>query len=101
MADLCGVILAAGASSRMGRDKALLPWPADASPSAQSGNSTLLSAHITALKPHARTIVAVAGQNADRLGPIISENGATLAVNPAPERGQFSSLQLGLSKVLN
>ena len=24
---ICGVILAAGFSSRMGRDKALLPWP--------------------------------------------------------------------------
>ena len=24
---ICGVILAAGVSTRMGRDKALLPWP--------------------------------------------------------------------------
>jgi molybdenum cofactor cytidylyltransferase len=100
MADLCGVILAAGASSRMGRDKALLPWPPDASSPAQSGNSTLLSAHIYALKPLARVIVVVAGQNADRLAPIASACGATMALNPAPERGQFSSLQIGLSKAL-
>jgi molybdenum cofactor cytidylyltransferase len=101
MADLCGVILAAGASSRMGRDKALLPWPADASSPAQSGNSTLLSAHISALKPLARAIVVVAGQNAVRLAPVISANGATIAINPAPERGQFSSLQIGLSNALD
>ena len=25
--NICGVILSAGFSSRMGRDKALLPWP--------------------------------------------------------------------------
>jgi molybdenum cofactor cytidylyltransferase len=101
MAVLCGVILAAGASARMGRDKALLPWPADESAPAQSGNSNLLSTHISALKPIARTIVVVAGQNADRLAQIISANGATLAINPAPERGQFSSLQIGLSTALD
>ena len=39
--------MAAGASSRMGRDKALLPWPAAES----SGRGTLLSAAIVALKP--------------------------------------------------
>jgi molybdenum cofactor cytidylyltransferase len=101
MADLCGVILAAGASSRMGRDKALLPWPANESAHVPSGNSTLLSTHISALKPLARAIVVVGGQNADRLAPIISAYGATLAINPVPERGQFSSLQIGLSKALD
>jgi molybdenum cofactor cytidylyltransferase len=100
MANLCGVILAAGESSRMGRDKALLPWPANESSPTQSGNSTLLSAHISALKHLARTIVVVAGQNADRLAPIVTACGATAAINPAPERGQFSSLQIGLGKAL-
>jgi molybdenum cofactor cytidylyltransferase len=101
MADLCGVILAAGASARMGREKALLPWPPDASSPAQSGNPTLLSAHISALKPLARVIVVVAGQNAHRLAPIVPACGAIPAVNPAPERGQFSSLQIGLGKALD
>jgi molybdenum cofactor cytidylyltransferase len=100
MANLCGVILAAGASSRMGREKALLPWRVDESAPAQSGNSTLLSAHISALKPLARAIVVVAGHNADRLGPVISAYCAISAINPAPERGQFSSLQIGLGKAL-
>lgn len=101
MADLCGVILAAGASSRMGRDKALLPWPPNESSPVQSGNSTLLSAHIAALKPLARAVVVVVGHNADRLEPIVAANGAASAINPAPERGQFSSLQIGLSKALD
>ena len=94
MADFCGIILAAGASSRMGRDKALLPWPTS------SSSSTLLSAHISALNPFARAIVVVAGHNSDQLAPVISSCGAALAVNPAPERGQFSSLQTGLNKAL-
>jgi len=94
MADFCGVILAAGASSRMGRDKALLPWPASLS------SSTLLSSHIAALKPFAHCVVVVAGHNADLLAPIVSASGAALVVNPESERGQFSSLQTGLSKAV-
>lgn len=91
MGSLGGLILAAGASSRMGRDKALLPWP----PGSTSGE-TLLSAAIAALKPFAETIVVVAGQNFDALKPIAENNGARTVQNPAPERGQFSSLQIGL-----
>ena len=36
-ASLCAVILAAGESSRMGRDKALLPWPPEGSTVAVAG----------------------------------------------------------------
>lgn len=91
----CGLILAAGFSSRMGTDKALLPWP----PSNTSG-ATLLSSAIAALQPFTQHIVVVAGRNADDLAHIVAAAGASMAVNPAPERGQFSSIQIGLRAVL-
>lgn len=93
MATLCGLILAAGASSRMGRDKALLPWP-------PAGSTTLLSAIIAALKPFAEQIVVVASKNADQLAPIAAAEGVRMVLNPAPEQGQFSSLRIGLREVL-
>ncbi|HEY1767648.1 MAG TPA: nucleotidyltransferase family protein [Terracidiphilus sp.] len=95
MPGLCGVILAAGASSRMGKDKALLPWP----PGATEG-STLLSAAILALRPFTQAVVVVAGGNAENLLHVIETCGASMVRNPAPERGQFSSLQVGLRAAL-
>ena len=97
---LCGVILSAGASSRMGRDKALLPWPPVASSSLLAGCETLLSAAIAALRPFTEAVIVVAGNNADLITPVIASNGASIVRNPAPERGQFSSLQVGLQEVL-
>ena len=98
---LCGVILAAGQSSRMGRDKALLPWPKLNDVPATRPQSTLLSAAINALADHCELVLVVAGANADHLRPIVYGCGADLVVNPDPERGQFSSLQVGLHEVLN
>jgi molybdenum cofactor cytidylyltransferase len=95
---LYGLILAAGASSRMGRDKALLPWPPSAPAGVASG--TLLSAAIHALKPFTQTVIVVAGQNAASIAPIAAACGAALVLNPAPERGQFSSIQIGLRTAL-
>ena len=86
-----GVILSAGASSRMGRDKALLPWR----------DGTFLSAAIRALQPATELVIVVAGANAPNLEPIVDANAAFLAVNPDPQQGQFSSLQVGLQDVLN
>ncbi len=95
-----GVILAAGESSRMGTDKALLPWPPKTSEQFPS-KDTFLSAAIRSLALSTDFILIVAGKNEPALAPIVYANGASLVTNPDPSRGQFSSLQVGLHEVLN
>jgi molybdenum cofactor cytidylyltransferase len=95
-----GVILAAGESSRMGRDKALLPWPPPTAGQATSGD-TFLSAAIRSLALATEFVLVVVGKNEPALAPIIYAQGASLVVNPDTSRGQFSSLQVGLHEVLN
>jgi molybdenum cofactor cytidylyltransferase len=98
-AGICGVILAAGTSTRMGRDKALLPWPpvAEGVPAV----NTFLGAMIDLLQQQSDLVLVIAGQNANALQTVADAHGAFLVVNPDPDRGQFSSLQVGLREVLN
>jgi molybdenum cofactor cytidylyltransferase len=98
--DLYAVILAAGESTRMGTDKALLPWP-PATPGSPLTGQTFLSAAIQALYPFSDKVIVVVGKNENNLAPVVYANGASLVRNPEPERGQFSSLQVGLQEVLN
>jgi molybdenum cofactor cytidylyltransferase len=97
---LYAVILAAGQSTRMGTDKALLPWPPAATGSVATGQ-TFLSAAIQALDLFSDKVIVVVGKNENNLAPIVYANGASLVRNPDPDRGQFSSLQVGLQEVLN
>ncbi len=85
----CGVILAAGASTRMGRDKALLPWR----------GTTFVESAMRALSD-TELIIVVVGANAERLTPIVNAVGAYVVRNPHPEQDQFSSLRIGLREVL-
>src|SRR4051812_4289233 len=87
----CGVILAAGESSRMGSPKALLRW----------GRGTFLSSAIRTLTSYTDLVIVVAGNNAELIRPVADAEAAYLVVNPQPDRGQFSSLQVGLQEVLN
>ncbi len=85
-----GLILAAGTSSRMGTDKALLPWR----------NGTFLSAAIHTLVATTELVVVIAGRNQQVIAPVVYSTSAFLAINPNPEEGQFSSLRTGLNEVL-
>jgi molybdenum cofactor cytidylyltransferase len=99
-AGFAGVILAAGESSRMGADKALLPWPPATAGQPPSKN-TFLSAAIRSRSLSTDFIVVVAGKNEAAVAPVAYAEGASIVVNPDSDRGQFSSLQIGLHEVLN
>jgi molybdenum cofactor cytidylyltransferase len=79
----------------MGREKALLPWP----PTSRS--DTFLSAAIRLFFSNVEIVLVVVGKNEAALSPVVYANGAALVVNPDPDRGQFSSLQVGLQEVRN
>jgi molybdenum cofactor cytidylyltransferase len=83
----------------MGRDKALLPWPpvAEGAPAV----NTFLGAMIDLLQPACDLVLVVAGQNAGTLQTTVDAHNAFLVVNPRPEHGQFSSIQIGVREVLN
>ena len=82
---ICGVVLAAGFSTRMGRDKALLPWPpvAEGTPVA----NTFLGATIDLLQAKTDLVIVVAGKNAATIGPVAYAHGAFLVVNPRTRAG--------------
>lgn len=98
---LAGLVLAAGDSTRMGTDKAMLPWPPPPPSASDPPPRTLLSAALLAFDPFTRFNVVVAGRNADAIATMVGGCGAYLVRNPAPENGQFSSLQIGLRDLLH
>ena len=89
-----GVVLAAGRSSRMGRPKALLP--------ADAAGETFVGRIVRTLRAGGvDDIVVVAGGVAPEITRILTKEARPprVVINPAPERGQFSSLQVGLRAV--
>lgn len=90
MQGIAGIILAAGRSSRMGRDKALLPYR----------GSTFLGHLIEALRqPRISFLRIVLGENADAARAKITLEPPQIVLNPNPDEPQLASLQLALRSI--
>jgi molybdenum cofactor cytidylyltransferase len=89
---LAAIILCGGASSRMGRPKALLPAP--------GGAETFLDRLIGMLAAHCAPVIVVLGHDAGRIrAGLARQSEATFVVNQNYRQGQLSSLQCGLAAV--
>jgi molybdenum cofactor cytidylyltransferase len=85
------VILAAGASTRLGRPKQLLTW---------QGKTLLQHAVQCALTITTQPVV-VTGANADQLVAGLNQNQVQIVFNPEWEQGIASSIHCGLQALLN
>ncbi len=85
---IAGVILAAGASSRMGAPKALLDYRGE----------TFVARLVRVLGTRCAPVIVVLGHHADAIRPQIP-TGVQIVVNPDPSRGQLSSLQTALREL--
>lgn len=85
------VILAAGASTRLGRPKQLLPW---------QGITLLQHAVQTALTVTTQPVV-VTGANGEHLATVLDPGQVKLVYNPDWEQGIASSIRCGLQVLLN
>jgi molybdenum cofactor cytidylyltransferase len=84
---IAGLILAAGESSRMGQDKALLRY---------RGRTFLESALATLHDAGIDRVTVVLGHHAEEIQRAVNIEGTEIVINPDYRRGQTSSLQAGL-----
>ena len=85
---IAGLILAAGESRRMGRDKALLIF---------QGRTFLESIVANLRAGGVENIIVVLGHHAEAIQGAVDLTSVQVVVNPDYQRGQTSSLQLGLA----
>lgn len=87
MARVTAIVLAAGRSVRMGRQKLLMPW----------GDSTVIEHVLEAITSAtvAGTVV-VTGEHSPEVGEKARAFGANVAVNPDVDAGMLSSVRVGL-----
>ena len=89
---VAGIILAAGESRRMARDKALLPL----------GDRTFLSRLIAVLQGEVAPVVVVLGHHTDEIAKTLTAPSETVILrNPDYLLGQLSSLQVALRHLEN
>lgn len=82
-ATICGILLAAGASTRFGSDKLLHPL---------AGGTPLALAALANLRAALPQVIAVVRPGASRLGQLLREAGATVILCAKAEEGMGASL---------
>ena len=82
-ANLCGILLAAGASKRFGSDKLLHPL---------AGQTTVATAALANLRAAIPHVIAVVRPGTAELQNLLSENGATVILCTEAEDGMGASL---------
>ncbi|MCZ6891430.1 MAG: nucleotidyltransferase family protein [Chloroflexi bacterium] len=88
MSDVSAVLLAAGESTRMGHQKALLPW---------RGSTLLQYQAYSLLRGGASEVIAVLGYRAETLRPLVQDiPGVTTVLNLRYRTGKTSSIRAGL-----
>lgn len=83
---IVGVLIAAGRSRRMGRQKLLLPWPPP------DGPSTVIASAFDLIRPHCERMIVVLGD--DDVGTAIPHTFDR--VRGAPEGDMLDSIRIGL-----
>jgi len=89
MAEIPILLLAAGASSRMGQPKQLLPW----------GEQTLIEHQIQTLLQTGNPVNVVIGSNSDLILPIIEKYPENIFINADWELGMGSSISFGILQI--
>lgn len=84
------LLLAAGASTRMGQPKQLLPW----------GPVTLIEHQVQTLLKTGHPVHVVLGSNSNLTMPLISKYEVEIVINPHWKSGMGSSISLGISQII-
>ncbi|AHW61273.1 molybdenum cofactor cytidylyltransferase [Draconibacterium orientale] len=83
------VLLAAGASSRMGRPKPLLPW----------GEKTLIEHQLNILSETGSSVLVVLGKQAENIIPLLNDLPVKFTINENWEQGMGTSIAAGVNFV--
>lgn len=90
MSNIAILLLAAGASRRMGQAKQLMAWQ----------DTSLVEHQIKTLLPTGASIHIVLGAYAEKIRPLISDFSVTIYENPHWEKGMGTSLAFGVQHIL-
>ncbi len=90
MAEIPVLLLAAGASRRMGRPKQLLPW----------GDKTLIEHQVSVLMETGNPVCVVLGSNCKMIAPLIEKLNVKIVINNDWESGMGSSVACGVGSLI-
>ena len=89
MTEIPFLLLAAGASSRMGQAKQLLPW----------GKGTLIEHQVQTLLKTSNPVLVMLGHQADQIRPVLNKYPVKICINKLWKNGIGSSISQGIKSL--